>query len=47
MLALGRGAAAAFGGAVNPRHRHHVAGGQLADHPVKLAPVGTPFTFSR
>jgi hypothetical protein len=26
--------------AVNPRHRHHVAGGQLGDHPVKLAPVG-------
>ena len=25
---------------VNPRHRHHVAGGQLAEHPVKLAPVG-------
>ena len=26
--------------AINPRHRHHVAGGQLAEHPVKLAPVG-------
>jgi hypothetical protein len=27
--------------AVDPRHRHHVAGGQLADHAVKrLAPVG-------
>src|SRR5438270_3375507 len=25
--------------AVNPRHRHHVAGGQLAEHPVKLAAV--------
>ena len=25
---------------VNPRHRHHVAGGELAEHPVKLAPVG-------
>jgi hypothetical protein len=26
--------------AVDPRHRHHVAGGELAEHPVKLAPVG-------
>ena len=26
--------------AVNSCHRHHVAGGQLAKHPVKLAPVG-------
>jgi hypothetical protein len=26
---------------VDPRHRHHVAGGQLAEHPVKLAPVGS------
>src|SRR5205823_3826233 len=26
--------------AVNARHRHHVAEGQLAEHPVKLAPVG-------
>jgi hypothetical protein len=26
--------------AVNPGHRHHVAGGQFAEHPVKLAPVG-------
>ena len=25
---------------VNPRNRHHVAGGQLAEHPVKLASVG-------
>jgi hypothetical protein len=25
---------------VDPGHRHHVAGGQLAEHPVKLAPVG-------
>ena len=25
---------------VNPRHRHPVAGGELAEHPVKLAPVG-------
>ena len=25
---------------VDPRHCHHVAGGQLAEHPVKLAPVG-------
>jgi hypothetical protein len=25
---------------VNPRHRHDVAGGQLAKHPVELAPVG-------
>jgi len=25
--------------AVDPRHRHHVAGGQLAEHPVKFAPV--------
>jgi hypothetical protein len=24
---------------VGPRHRNHVAGGQLAEHPVKLAPV--------
>ena len=24
---------------VNPRHRHHIAGGQPAEHPVKLAPV--------
>jgi hypothetical protein len=31
----------AAGEAVDPRHRHHVAGGQLAKHPVKLAPVGT------
>jgi hypothetical protein len=30
----------AAGEAVNPRHRHHVAGGELAEHPVKLAPVG-------
>jgi hypothetical protein len=26
--------------AVDPRHRHHVAGGQLAEHPVKPAAVG-------
>ena len=26
--------------AVNPRNRDQVAGGQLAEHPVKLAPVG-------
>jgi hypothetical protein len=26
---------------VNPRYRHDVAGGQLAKHPVQLAPVGT------
>ena len=25
---------------VDPCHRHHVAGGQPAEHPVKLAPVG-------
>jgi hypothetical protein len=25
---------------VNLIDRHHVAGGQLAEHPVKLAPVG-------
>jgi hypothetical protein len=25
---------------VDPCHRHHVAGSQLAQHPVKLAPVG-------
>ena len=25
---------------INPCHRHHVAGGQLAEHPVKLAAVG-------
>ena len=25
---------------VDPRHRHHVAGAELAEHPVKLAPVG-------
>ena len=25
---------------VDPRHRHHVAGGQLAEHLVKLASVG-------
>jgi len=25
---------------VNPRHRHDVAGGELAEHPVKLATVG-------
>ena len=25
---------------VNPRHRYHVAGDQLAEHPVKLAPDG-------
>ena len=25
---------------VNSGHRHHVAGGQFAEHPVKLAPVG-------
>ena len=25
---------------VDPRHRHHVAGGQLAEHPAKLRPVG-------
>jgi hypothetical protein len=25
---------------VNPRHRHHVAGGQLVEHAEKLAPVG-------
>jgi hypothetical protein len=24
----------------DPRHGHHVAGGQLAEHPVKLAAVG-------
>jgi len=30
----------AAGEAVDPRHGHHVAGGQLAEHPVKLAPVG-------
>src|SRR5205807_10428721 len=30
----------AAGQPVNPCHRHHVAGGQLAEHPVKLAPVG-------
>jgi hypothetical protein len=23
-----------------PRHRHHVAVGQLAEHPIQLAPVG-------
>jgi hypothetical protein len=26
--------------AVNPRHGHHVARGQLAEHPVQFAPVG-------
>ena len=26
--------------AVNSCHRHHVAGGQLGEHPVKLAAVG-------
>jgi hypothetical protein len=31
----------AAGEAVDPRHRHHVAGSQLAEHPVKLAPVGS------
>jgi hypothetical protein len=25
---------------VDPRHRHHVAGGQLVEHAQKLAPVG-------
>jgi hypothetical protein len=25
---------------VNPRHRHHAAGGEAAQHPQKLAPVG-------
>src|SRR5262249_39828232 len=25
--------------AVDPRHRHHVTGGQLAEHPVEFAPV--------
>jgi len=25
---------------IDARHRHHVAGGELAEHPVKLAPVG-------
>jgi hypothetical protein len=25
---------------INARHRHHIAGGQLAEHFVKLAPVG-------
>jgi hypothetical protein len=25
---------------VYPRHRHHVAGAEFAEHPVKLAPVG-------
>ena len=28
------------GKAVDACHRHHVAGGELAEHPVKLAPVG-------
>jgi hypothetical protein len=27
--------------AVDPCHRHHVAGGELAEHPVTLAPVGS------
>jgi hypothetical protein len=26
--------------AVNPRDRHHVAGGEVAEHGEKLAPVG-------
>jgi hypothetical protein len=30
----------AAGQPVNPRHRHHVAGAEPAEHPVKLAPVG-------
>ena len=30
----------AAGEAIDPRHRHHVDGGQLAEHPVKFAPVG-------
>jgi hypothetical protein len=30
----------AVGDAVNARHRHHVAGGELAEQPGKLAPVG-------
>jgi hypothetical protein len=30
----------AAGETVNPCHRHHVAGEELAEHPVKLAPVG-------
>jgi len=25
---------------VNPRHRHYVSGGEAAEHPQKLAPVG-------
>jgi hypothetical protein len=34
--------------AINARHRHHVAGGQLAEHPVKLArSARAPVTFSR
>ena len=28
------------GEAVNARHRHHVAGREPVEHPVKLAPVG-------
>jgi hypothetical protein len=30
----------AAGEAVNPRHRHHVAGGKAVEHAEKLAPVG-------
>jgi len=30
----------AAGQPVNPRHRHHVAGAELAEHPVKLTPIG-------
>jgi hypothetical protein len=30
----------AVGEALDPRHRQHVAGGELAEHPVKLARVG-------
>ena len=30
----------AAGEAVDPCHRHHIAGGQLAEHPVRFGPVG-------
>ena len=30
----------AAGQPIDARHRHHIAGGRLAEHPVKLPPVG-------
>ena len=49
MLSLSLGATAAFGADIGETSEYGdpLDGGQLGEHPVKLAPVRAPVTFSR